>query len=48
MLQLFWPEKIEKKRRVKEARKNDMGRPSMLSKAHSFIFKGSLHTLSCA
>ena len=40
--------RTEKKRREKEARKNDTGRPSLMSKACSFIFKGSLYTLSCA
>ena len=39
MLQLLWPEKIEKKRREKEARKNDTGRPSLMNKAHTLFSK---------
>ena len=49
MLQISHPEgRTEKKTRKEETRKNDTGRPSLMSKAHSFIFKGSLYTLSCA
>ena len=49
MLQISHPEgRTEKKTREKETRKNDTGRPSLMSKAHNFIFQSSFYTLSCA
>ena len=47
-LQLFWPEgRSEEKKRKRKQERTTQG-DEALSKARSFIFKGSLYTLSCA